>query len=839
MPIIFKQHQRLKTQRHKPVRSLRGKTGRRLLHAAPTAIRRLSVRLTDGRQFRAGMHGIRALRRHSIRAGRSIYRIKETGTSLHKYLRDPKLFLQLAKYIYNRRHLKHLIPLIFVFIYMITGSIFFYYFESNAERARILAKNDEYEKERSFFVKRMEELVVDLVARDPNKRQEFMEEAIDHLSWRLSYELASKKSEWSILTSMYFSGTIFTTIGYGDVACITSMGRFATVLYALFGIPLMLTTWNEMGKFLYKSINEFIVVLGNNWIKFRHSLNILFFKIRQKISGLCCLSIIKKGNRSNSQGSVIKEEDDKSDENNLNEKHNFKFNAIFLDNINNSASRQLEQGKVVSFKLSMQMLQAADNINLRNNERNSKIEPENNSEQNSSETDFSSVQQLNVENLMVKNENEKQEESINYDDSNENSDTSDLTEDDLEQTQPDAPRMHVLVAIACTFSWIFLCAGLFQLWEEWSYWDSLYFTFISLLTIGLGDVNVQRRDLMMLCFIFVMIGLSLVSMCIMVIQISLEDFYKNMIVKLVTDYQTKMERGRNQRRSSMGSIIKSNRKEKYLMPMTKCIFQMVPQSTKRHVMEEVEEEARESGIILPPALKNHNTVDQLIFDNKNDFSGIYEDTTVIVVNGILKQESSFKEQQKDIESKILNLSNSRKQLESSTQTLLPLASESCIQMSAFTEVRSVQTTLMRGDLRDLKHKDNNVTMNDAAIQTDRLRLSFKKLQIRSRRNDAQTMTFTSLGQNIMNAKSQTDKKLLTEDQGIQTWIPFELVDLYEKDTQTYRFMKSQRIQTPKPVNNDAQTQSHNTDLNGQIYPSVSVLKMFLNPIDIDHNNDIV
>jgi len=57
-------------------------------------------------------------------------------------------------------------------------------------------------KERSLFVKRMEELVVDLVARDRNKRQEFMEEAIDHLSWRLSYELASKKSEWSIPTSL-------------------------------------------------------------------------------------------------------------------------------------------------------------------------------------------------------------------------------------------------------------------------------------------------------------------------------------------------------------------------------------------------------------------------------------------------------------------------------------------------------------------------------------------------------------------------------------------------------------------------------------------------------------
>jgi len=70
-------------------------------------------------------------------------------------------------------------------------------------------------------------------------------------------------------------------------------------------------------------------------------------------------------------------------------------------------------------------------------------------------------------------------------------------QDEYDELMPSAsaPRMHVMVAITATFAWIFLCAGLFRLWENWTYWDSLYFMFISLLTVGLGDVNVERRDL--------------------------------------------------------------------------------------------------------------------------------------------------------------------------------------------------------------------------------------------------------------------------------------------------------------------------------------------------------
>jgi len=48
--------------------------------------------------------------------------------------------------------------------------------------------------------------------------------------------------------------------------------------------------------------------------------------------------------------------------------------------------------------------------------------------------------------------------------------------------------------------------------------------------------------------------------------------------------------------------------------------------------------------------------------------------------------------------------------------------------------------------RQKKHNDKYEIMVDAAIQTDRLRLSFKKLQIRSRRSDAETMITKDLGQ---------------------------------------------------------------------------------------------
>jgi hypothetical protein len=50
---------------------------------------------------------------------------------------NPKLFGTLAKNVYQRWHLKHLIPLFFVLLYMLLGAVLFVWLEAAAERERI------------------------------------------------------------------------------------------------------------------------------------------------------------------------------------------------------------------------------------------------------------------------------------------------------------------------------------------------------------------------------------------------------------------------------------------------------------------------------------------------------------------------------------------------------------------------------------------------------------------------------------------------------------------------------------------------------------------------------
>uniref|UniRef100_A0A1I8AYR9 Ion_trans_2 domain-containing protein n=1 Tax=Meloidogyne hapla TaxID=6305 RepID=A0A1I8AYR9_MELHA len=51
------------------------------------------------------------------------------------------------------------------------------------------------------------------------------------------------KPKWNIWGGLYFAGTIFTTIGYGDIVAETMAGKCLVVIYALIGIPL--TFWYD------------------------------------------------------------------------------------------------------------------------------------------------------------------------------------------------------------------------------------------------------------------------------------------------------------------------------------------------------------------------------------------------------------------------------------------------------------------------------------------------------------------------------------------------------------------------------------------------------------------
>ncbi|MCP9258579.1 TWiK family of potassium channels protein 18 [Dirofilaria immitis] len=115
------------------------------------------------------------------------------------------------------------------------------------------------------------------------------------------------------------------------------------------------------------------------------------------------------------------------------------------------------------------------------------------------------------------------------------SEPSEAIEDDEKMESRTIP---VWLALFICISWICICSGLFCLWEtRWSYFTSLYFFFISLSTIGLGDVVPDHPHMLILMFWLVIIGLSIVSMLLGVIQIKFEEWLYHLMIRMQKEYQ--------------------------------------------------------------------------------------------------------------------------------------------------------------------------------------------------------------------------------------------------------------------------------------------------------------
>ncbi|VDP04535.1 unnamed protein product [Heligmosomoides polygyrus] len=75
------------------------------------------------------------------------------------------------------------------------------------------------------------------------------------------------------------------------------------------------------------------------------------------------------------------------------------------------------------------------------------------------------------------------------------------------------------IALSMLILWILFSAALFCYWEsEWGYLTSVYFFFVSISTVGLGDIVFMNPDMMIFNFLLILIGLALLSMCFNLIQ---------------------------------------------------------------------------------------------------------------------------------------------------------------------------------------------------------------------------------------------------------------------------------------------------------------------------------
>uniref|UniRef100_A0A914UNA6 Potassium channel domain-containing protein n=1 Tax=Plectus sambesii TaxID=2011161 RepID=A0A914UNA6_9BILA len=320
---------------------------------------------------------------------------------------------------YSNYGFKHVGLLLLLALYSAIGGVVFRALESGHEEEHLtqiaatsmLAKNDLKSNLRSIFFN---------YSLSEDMKVILTEEAIKSYDAKMGTRIINVENDrqWTVWGGLYYAGTIYTSIGYGDISAKTTGGRIATVIYAIFGIPLVITILNDWGSLLFilmqKMWNRYLISCFD-WMA-----SIMPIACRQR-----CRSILPSRMEESFSG-----------------KHHH------------------DDGHTLPLKFVVFLL----------------------------------------------------------------------------------------------IFWVMLCAAIFCIFQpNWNYATSLYFFFISLTTIGLGDI-VPDHKVAVLSFLLILIGLSVVSMSISVIQVKLELLFNRIISSMDHDFKNNLDKQNGSAKSRDQSV---------------------------------------------------------------------------------------------------------------------------------------------------------------------------------------------------------------------------------------------------------------------------------------------
>ncbi|CRL08506.1 CLUMA_CG021285, isoform B [Clunio marinus] len=94
-------------------------------------------------------------------------------------------------------------------------------------------------------------------------------------------------------------------------------------------------------------------------------------------------------------------------------------------------------------------------------------------------------------------------------------------------------NLPISVAIIMLLTYMLFGAAIYCSWEDWNFFEAFYFVFVSISTIGFGDLVPTHPIYMMASIIYLIFGLALTSMCINVVQVKLSDHFRQASSKII------------------------------------------------------------------------------------------------------------------------------------------------------------------------------------------------------------------------------------------------------------------------------------------------------------------
>ncbi|KAL8599884.1 hypothetical protein ACOMHN_025416 [Nucella lapillus] len=306
------------------------------------------------------------------------------------------------------------------------------------------------------------------------------------------------KKKWTFFGAVLFCVTTYTTIGYGNIAPTTNAGRIATMLYAIIGIPLALIVLADLGHRL------------TNGLKFVWS-----FVRRYYYTGYC-RKVSKRVDKTSYDMNESNVGVDVGDGANFQHEGTYtqtngaaaESQALYRDEVEKASGdngkRPKRAGEAL-VKPHLQEVEGTENSSLSATPRKDAVDVLRRSQ---------SVERTSLANSKTSSMHDCRQSRGHSGSPSKREGSIFIDQEELNEDF----KLPVGVAVAFIFVYIFAGAGVYKLWEDWTYLESFYFVFITTSTIGFGDVLPEHPNFFLLSCVYTFLGLALVSMTINVIM---------------------------------------------------------------------------------------------------------------------------------------------------------------------------------------------------------------------------------------------------------------------------------------------------------------------------------